>query len=255
MESLFKWMADLGTAEGMKYFIILAVILALIPYSSLILISLKQIVLKKDLSIIFFEYSANQHVYAGKDENGNDLFIDLPEDDILLSGTRLKLYWKVEGAIKIDIEPIGTGLKGNCAEVLIDSSILKYTLTAHGLWGKKLTTELIIPIDKIYHLDTTKISTYTNHIVRPVPAINTIPISESRILINAYAQGTIKKMNNWFRVNLLRSSTSKINPEKLVHANTTRKNLYRNIDDARIMKGYTFSTKKYQTIKLSNSSN
>jgi hypothetical protein len=248
MESIFKWMSDLGTAEGMKYFFILAAVLALIPYSQIISKFLKQIVLKKKFQIHFFEYSIDQNIYVGEDEKGRAIYLDLPEDDIFINGTKLKLYWKIDGAYRIDIHPVGKKLKGNCAEVLINANASKYVLTAYGFWNKKLFAEIELPTDKIYHLDTTKISTYSNHIIRHNPRINTLPITESLISTKSYSQKGLKKMNNWLRLNLMKATNASINTQKLVHANETRKKLYENLDDARLIKGYTFSTKKYQNL-------
>ena len=255
MESLFEWMAGLGTTEGIKYFSILAVILLVIPYSDYLLSYLKLIIFKKEFVIHFFEYSVDQNVYAGKDKLGNDIFIDLPNDDILLIGSKIKVYWKVEGALKIDIHPIGKGLKGNCAEILIDPKITNYTLTAYGIWGKKLSAEILIPTEKLYKLDTTKISSTSIHLIRPVPVIEIVKLTKESILTNTYSKGMIKKMNHWFRTYLFKPNTSKIKLDNLVHASSNRKKLYKNIDDARLIKGYTFSTKKYQTNNLSNQTN
>ena len=60
-------------------------------------------------------------------------------------------------------------------------------------------------------------------------------------------------MNDWLRTHLLKPRNSKIVTDKLIHANMNRKKLYKNLDDSRLMKSYTFSTKKYQKIDLSNS--
>ncbi len=253
MESLFKWMSEMGTAEGMKYFLIIASILALIPYTEIIIKYLRQIVLRKKFEIHFFEYSVEQNIYAGKDENGNDIYLDLPNDDIFISGTKLKIYWKVDGAYRIDINPVGVKLKGNAAEVLIDPNVTKYTLTAHGFWGKKLTAEINIPVDKIYIIDTTPISEYSNNIIRTAPKVSVMPTTEANIIVQKYTQGKLFKMNDWLRTHLLKPANSKIVTDKLIHANMNRKKLYKNLDDSRLMKSYTFSTKKYQKIDLSNS--
>lgn len=253
MESLFKWMSEMGTSEGLKYFLIIASILALIPYTEIITKYLRQIVLRKKFEIHFFEYSVEQNIYAGKDENGNDIYLDLPNDDIFINGTKLKLYWKVEGAYRIDLDPIGVKLKGNATEVLINHNVTKYTLTAYGFWGKQLTAEINIPVDKIYILDTTPFSEYSNKIIRTAPKVSVMPTTEANIIVQQYTQGKLFKMNDWLRTHLLKPTNSKIVTDKLIHANINRKKLYKNLDDSRLMKSYTFSTKKYQKIDLSNS--
>ena len=242
----------MGTSEGLKYLLIIASILALMPYTEIITKYLRQIVLRKKLEIHFFEYSVEQNIYAGKDEKGNDIYLDLPNDDIFISGTKLKLYWKVEGAYRIDLDPVQTKLKGNAAQVLINPDVAKYTLTAFGFWGKKLTAEINIPLDKIYFLDTTPFSEYSNKIIRTTPKVNVMSTTAANIIVQQYTHGKLFKMNNWLRTHLLKPTNSKIVTDKLIHANMNRKKLYKNLDDSRLLKSYTFSTKKYQKIDLSN---
>jgi len=253
MESLFNWMSEMGKTEGLKYLLIVASILTLIPYTEIISKFFKQIVLRKKLEIQYFEYSVEQNIFAGKDDKGNQIYLDLPNDDIFICDTKLKLYWKVEGAYRIDLDPIGVKLKGNAAEVLINPNVTKYTLTAHGFWGKKLTAEVNIPVDKIYFLDTTPFSKYTNKIIRTAPKVSVMSTTEANIIVQQYTQGKLLKMNDWLRTHLLKPANSKIVTDKLIHANMNRKKLYKNLDDSRLMKSYTFSTKKYQKIDLSNS--
>jgi hypothetical protein len=243
MESLFKWMSEMSTSEGLKYFLIIASILALLPYTEIISKFLKQLVLRKKLEIQFFEYSVTQNIFAGKDDEGNDIYLDLPNDDIFISNTKLKLYWKVKGAYRVDLDPLGVKLKGNAAEVLINPDVTRYTLTAYGFWGKKLTAEINIPLDKIYYLDATPFSEYTNNIIRT---------THKAILVQQYSHGKLFKMNDWLKSHLIKPVNSKIVTDKLIHANINRKKLYNNLDNSRLLRTYNFSTKKYQKIDLSN---
>lgn len=239
-------MSELGTAEGLKYFCILAVLLALMPYFDLIKLFFRQIVLRNELQIHFFEFSTEQNVYAGRDDQGNQVFIDLPSDDVFIIGQKIKLYWKVDGAYRIDIVPIGKGLKGNCAHVLVNEGLNKYELTAYGFLGKKESLEISIPENRVYHLDTTQLSNYSDHIIRPVPSVNTLNVTENYPNVRNLSKTKLKALGNWSRVTMPGLQTTSINTEQIVHANHTKRMLYKNLDDARILKGYSFSTKKYQ---------
>lgn len=53
-----------------------------------------------------------------------------------IEGTALVLRWDVEGAYRIDVQPIGRRLKGNAAEIVITSGLDTFILTAYGLSGK-----------------------------------------------------------------------------------------------------------------------
>jgi hypothetical protein len=252
LEALFKWMSELGTAEGLKYFCILAVLLALMPYFDLIKLFFRQLVLRKELQIHFFEFSTEQNVYAGTDDQGNQVFIDLPGDDVFIIGQKIKLYWKVDGAYRVDIVPIGKGLKGNCAHVLVTEGINKYELTAHGFWGKKESLEISIPENRVYHLDTTQLSNYSDHIIRPVPPVNTLNVTENYPKVRTLSKSKLKGLGNWSRLIMPGLETNTINTERLIHANHNKRMLYKYLDDARMLKGYSFSTKKYQDPTIIN---
>ena len=55
METLFNYLASLGSADLIKYFILLSLTLALFPYSETILKYLKHFVHRKELEIIYFD--------------------------------------------------------------------------------------------------------------------------------------------------------------------------------------------------------
>jgi hypothetical protein len=255
MDNFFSWIAGLDKFEGMRYFFIVAACLALIPYSNTIYKYFRQIVLRKKLEVVFFEYSINQNIYAGKYDQNKSFFVDIPEDDFFIQGTKLRLYWKVEGALKVDIVPIGKGLKGNSVEVIIHKSISKYTLIAYGFWGEKIAFDLAIPKASLYNLETTKISAYSDHIIRENPFIKTLPITEFVASTYRYTNKELDNIRNWVRTNLLKINLTNIRTENLIKPNETKKKLYHKIDEAKIMKGYTFSTKKYQSINLYQSPN
>jgi hypothetical protein len=244
MEAVFKWISELAPMEGMKYFAILCAILAILPYTNIIAKYLKQIVLRKKLEIVFFEYSYAQDIYVGKDENGSDIYMDLPSDDIFIIGSNLKLYWEVAGFSRIDITHVGEKLRGNAANVLIKEDISEYTLTAYGFWGEKTSTKIQIPKDKKHRIETTKLSTYSDYIIRSAPQIATSPITEYALSNSKFFEN-LRRMRNWYRDHLLKPINARIHCEKIVHADEKKKKIYKNIDAAWLTKGYTFTTKRY----------
>lgn len=249
MEELFKWISELEPMEGMKYFALLCAILAVIPYSNIIAKYLIQIILRKKLEIVTFEYSVAQDVFVGRDENGSEVYMDIPSDNFFVIGSNLMLFWEVKGHRRIDITHVGEHLKGNAAKVLINENISEYTLTAYGFWGEKINTQILIPADKKYRLNTFNISAFSDHIIRKSPAINTLPITETKVN-NSKFFSHLNRMRNWYREYLLIPGNTSIHCEKIVHADVKKKNIYRNIDASRLTKGYNFSTTKYNKILL-----
>ena len=70
MAEFFKWIASLTLLEGMLYFLLAAVILAIIPYYNIITKYLKHFVYKKELKINFFSYQTiTEHFIGVDDEN------------------------------------------------------------------------------------------------------------------------------------------------------------------------------------------
>jgi hypothetical protein len=250
MEAIYKWISELEPLEGMKYFAILCSALAIIPYTELIAKYIKQIVLRKKLELVFFEYSYAQELFVGKDENGADIYMDIPEDDVFIVGNKLQLYWEVKGCRRIDITHVGKNLKGNAASVIIKENISEYNLTAYGFWGEKITTTIQIPEDQKYKLETTKLSAYSDSIIRKTPSVNTSPLTEYKPYNSKFFEN-LKRMRNWYREHLLNPINIRIHCEKIVHADKKKKKLYSNLDAARLTKGYSFSTKNYNTELIS----
>jgi hypothetical protein len=253
MLELFKWMSELSLFEGIKLFILIAILLASIPYFNIITAFYKHIILKKKLEIHFFEYSTDQNIYLGKNEVGDEIFIDLPEDDILIIGTKLKLYWNISGAYRIDLLPIGENIKGNSAHIIINDKITHFTLVAYGFFGKKVETHLEIPLDKLYLLDTTHISSYSDKIIRNAPLVNSSLITKKSILTKNLSQIDTNKLNDWHRVRLPKVCHIDFQIDSLISVNDKKKLLHNSLEQSRLLKSYTFSTKKYQTIITNNS--
>ena len=79
MIKFFEWMSEFSLREGILYFILLATVLAILPYTNLIMLFVRHIVQKKELKILHFEYSVAPQQFIGKDKDGRE-FINLPVD-------------------------------------------------------------------------------------------------------------------------------------------------------------------------------
>lgn len=240
MINFFEWLSEFSLREGILYFFLLSLVLAIMPYTSVIMLFLRHIVHSKELKILHFEYSVAPQQYIGKDKEGRDIYIEVKGRDILINGTRMFLVWQVEGAYRIDLHPIKKNIKGNATVLLIDRTRTEFTLEAYGFGGKRIRAHIQLPIDHIYNLDVSEISSY-HHLVRHVPAIHTTPISEKLITNEAFTKTGAGKLKNWTRGTLLKVLTGKKKTE-----------LNKALEHTTFLKGYSFSTAKYNELLQNN---
>ena len=258
MFSLFKWMSTLSIYEGISYFILLLIILLVIPYTSIISTFFKFLIYKHELKILFFEYSVTPEVLVGKDDLGREIYVDTSETDILIAGTKITFVWQVQGAYRVNLIPLKKNLSGNSANFLIVPLCLEFILEAYGFFGKKCSSTILIPIEKIYHLDITSISSF-HHLIRKNPIIDHAKLTTDLPLNKALSKSSFTSKFDWDKLNLL-SIFSKVNhSDKIIIPTTKKLKLYEALDSAKHLKKYTFSTAKYNTVlvdqQLDNQSN
>jgi hypothetical protein len=247
LESFFNFLASLSLEEGIKYFILLCLILAVLPYYEIILKYAKQIVLRDNLEILYFKYSTAPYVFIGKDSDGKELYASNDSDNLLITNTILNFVWEVKGALYIDLLPVGKKLKGNSSSVIINSDIKKYTLVAHGFRGEKIESIIDFSNEVFYSLQTNPIAS-NQKIIRSFPSINSNKFHKNPILNFNLTKTRLTKLKNWSRTHLHKVETININTDFVVHTNSRRTNINNQIEKAKIMKSYTFSTKKYQSL-------
>jgi hypothetical protein len=232
--NFFKWVASLSLLEGMSYFLILATILAIIPYYQIIIKYLKHFVYKKELKINFFKYQTITEHFIGVDEENHPIYIRSESEEVLIHNTKAIFFWSVEGAKKIDLLPIQENVKGNSAEIILDCNVLNYTIVAHGFGGEKISAEINLSLDNFYKIKTTPISRSE---IRPLPIVQShIYTRQNKLSLREYGKITLPSIN-----------TSIIEVNQIISNNKLR-NQYKILSSSSIMKSYSFSTAKYQNI-------
>lgn len=247
MESFFNFLSSLSLEEGIKYFVLLCLVLAVLPYYEIIIKYAKQIVLRDNLEIVFFKYSTAPYVCIGKDSDGKELYASNEGDNLLITNTILNFVWEVKGALYVDLLPVGKKLKGNSSSVIINSDVKKYSLIAHGFKGEKIESVIDFSNEVFYSLQTNPIAS-NQKIIRNFPSINSNKLHKTPILNFNLTKTELSKLKNWYRTHLHKVETKNINTDFVVHTNSRRTNINNQIEKAKIMKSYTFSTKKYQSL-------
>lgn len=249
METFFNYLASLDTQEGIKFFILLCLVLGLFPYHELILKYAKQLIFKKELKIINFSYSTGTSLNKGNVTIKNKSNVLNDSDKLLIINSKLNFVWEVEGASKIDLVPIGKKLKGNSASVIVVNNIKKYTLVAYGFKGDKIESIIDFSNEIFYEVKTNPIASNAK-IIRNTPSIHALKISKSKISTFKQTQTTTNILKNWFRNRLYEIETDNINANYFIKTNTNKNKLNDTISKRKILKSYTFSTKKYQSITI-----
>lgn len=247
METFFNFLASLSLEEGIKYFILLCFILTILPYYSIIVKYAKQIVLRENLEIVYFKYSTAPYVCIGNDSNGKEIYASNNSENLLINNSVLNFVWEVKGALFVDLLPVGKKLKGNASSVIINSDIKKYTLVAHGFKGEKMESVIDFSDEVFYTIQTNPIAS-NQKVIRNFPSIHSNKLHKTPILNFNLTKTGLTKLKNWSRTHLHKVDTKNINTDFVVHTNSRRTAINNQIEKAKIMKSYTFSTKKYQSL-------
>ena len=247
MESFFNFLSSLSLEEGIKYFVLLCLVLAVLPYYEIIIKYAKQIVLRDNLEIVYFKYSTAPYVCIGNDSNGKEIYASNNSENLLINNSVLNFVWEVKGALFVDLLPVGKKLKGNASSVIINSDIKKYTLVAHGFKGEKMESVIDFSDEVFYTIQTNPIAS-NQKVIRNFPSIHSNKLHKTPILNFNLTKTGLTKLKNWSRTHLHKVDTKNINTDFVVHTNSRRTAINNQIEKAKIMKSYTFSTKKYQSL-------
>jgi len=196
----------------------------LIPYHSVLLKFLKKIFLLKRLKIHHFNYSIIK-ISENDFNNSQKKYFNNP--DFIIEGSKLYFYWKVEGELWIKIKPKIGIVKGNTTEIIITKNNRIFILEAIGIFSKK-QIEIEIPISIIKTLNTKEL--YKNKVVTK--------------LSDKYLSSS-KNLN---LISFSKNNTSNLALIKMTYLNRHKSNSY--IEKQDIVKNYSFSTKKYNSINL-----
>jgi len=248
LESLFKYLATIGLYDGIKYFSLLCLVLSILPYYETIVKYIRQIIMRDNLRIISFKCSTSPFVFDGYNSGGKPIFTASNPQNILINNAVLNFTWEVKGALKVDFLPIKKKVKGNAASVIINQNTKKYTLVAHGFTGKKIEAVIDFSNQVVHHIKTEEFSA-NQTIIRLAPNIQNNKFHRTPVLNFKQTKTKISHLKNWLRSNVKPIKSHSINTEFVVHTNNRRSKIDKRIEAASILKVYTFSTKKYQSLK------
>jgi hypothetical protein len=238
IEAFFTWISQMTRLEAFSYIILIAFIMLVIPYATFLYKAIQKIVLWKKMKVINFGYSFYPNLIKSITDLDNVL---LPENNFVLEGSPIILYWKVEGAIQVRLLPGIGKVKGDAAEVLVSRNRRHFTLEVKGIFSKQ-NLQIEIPLDKIKSLESAYISEFQVH--TQVENVKCYPITQSTLLKNSLIRN-FPAVSRYFMGNL---NTTR----KLINHRPNNNLIYKaNIDhiifNQKITKSYSFSTQKYNS--------
>lgn len=236
MEGIFTWMSQLTIPQAVGIFALLCFVLGSIPYGRYIKALLRYVVYRDPLVIERFSY----HFLPSHQE----IEREPTRPEFILKGSALMLSWKVTGAWKVDLEPVGHDLRGNAVTLVHGTRDQRFVLKAYGIFQKPVTRELQIPESVSYIMAKPDISR-TRVAVADIPSVRSMPFTRltggvARLVRSCFATSELETANH-----RLQSITGPIHPDRIVSGGRERQSLYGRIDSKRILKGYTFSTRRY----------
>lgn len=156
MIEFFKWINSLDSLQACGFFVLAAIILALIPFMGFILSYLRIKFSNQKLEIVDFSWRLiPDKLFEKSDERS--LYFSSVGATVLYEGMVVLLTWKVIGAYRIDVKPLGSRLKGNSARVVIKKGDNLFTLVAYAPKGK-ISYDVIIKANEVRTLKTFNIS-------------------------------------------------------------------------------------------------
>ncbi len=250
METLFKYLATFNKQEAIIYFVFFCSVLALFPYYEIILKYFKYFIVKKELKIISFNYSTKQH-QTKANKNGTVDFNLNNSNNLLICNSIIHFAWEVQGARKVDLFPIKENIKGNTASLIINEHIKKYELIVYGFNGESIVSTIDLTNEIFYHVETNPIAS-NQKIVRPNPQINSLPLSKTSFTTFDKTKLRLRNVVNFKRYRLNSIKINTINYNYFIENNTKNSLITNQLEKGKILKSYTFSTKKYNSINIDN---
>jgi len=256
MQKFFSWIAGLTNTEIIGFSILVCGFMLFIPLSETFFKLIKKLVFMKRMTVKSFSYQFYPiELITEKDGKSIKEFIETPE--FVIEGSKVLLYWEVEGALSIGLYPRYGKVKGNFSEVIVNRNFHEFQLISKGLFSKE-TISISIPLDKIKTLETKMIS--DSKIFSEVPFIESYSFTEGDHLNKKFSQDlnfcsifnknvvsnrSFVRLSNRFTKDLTYIVNGNVLSEKLI--------LNKQISENKILKKYTFSTNKYNQVnKLKN---
>jgi hypothetical protein len=248
MEKLFNWFGTLSNTEIIGYSFLVCGIMLFIPYSETFFKLTKKMVFMRRMSVKHFSYQFYPiEIIIENDGASVTKMIDTP--DFVLENSKILLYWEVEGSLSVSLYPKHGKVKGNLAEVIVNRNHREFSLVVKGLFSRE-RIDINIPLEKIKTIETKEIS--ETDIITQVPLVKSFSFSEGEVINNVLTQNTplnlsFAKLPIRFTKNLSYQEPEILSKEKIEFKNS--------IESGKIMKHYSFSTKKYNKVNQFNNPN
>ena len=245
---MIEWLGSLDEALLWSIFLLCAIIMAIVPFWSKLRKVLKIKFTNQKSEILDFSWrlTPDHLLFKFKDK---DYYLQSDGKQFILEGGVIILSWNVVGAYQIDIEPVGSNLKGNTAVITAKKSACKFILVAHTPKGK-LRSVLEIDESLFRDLNTFNLSKEL-HYKQPNQYLQTTSLTKSTWMHGKYKPGkmaSLPKVNTATlnakmpRYNYLkmRKRLHFLNPNGISKA---KLKLY--LSNQQVVKTYTFHPNKY----------
>jgi hypothetical protein len=242
MEKVLQWFGVMTVKEVFLILASVSFVMAAIPFLRQIRVFIRYILGERCPVIHEFSYSFSGNPILGNTQSRRSAR-DV-KSDIFLIGTRLHLHWKVSGARKIDLDPVGRDLKGDTATMVIDSTHRCFKLKAYGFFGSMAESMLDIPKENYRFIRTQPFSDDT-HLFREFPLLSIRPLTNK--LPDTRSMGKRLPLTGLMIVldNVYLRHNGRPDLNALVYPSLLRTKLYRRLDEARLLKGLHFSPGRY----------
>jgi hypothetical protein len=246
MIEFFQWIASLEPPLAWGLFVILAGIMAVVPFAGRWLKALKIKFANEQAEILDFSWRIIPEIKMSSNYD-KQYYITNSESPVLYEGMIVLICWHVTGAYRIDVEPLGRDLKGNNARVVIKKGKNRYLLTAHT-WKGKLKRELELPSQPVRTLQTFNIS-HEDHFGQPHSELATTEIASTRYKGFLFSRFGLQKLKAvllkriYSGKNRVYAATGRI--EYATGLNEEKKATQSFLESQSIIKTYTFKPGAY----------
>jgi hypothetical protein len=241
-------MRSLDLRLGLGLFASVCIILALFPYSRWLKFVFRHLVHREPLVIERFDCHFG-HYTNGILIHSNDQNV-IPRR-FILKESAFMLSWKVKGAWRVDLEPVGRDLRGDTVKIVLRPEVRKFTLMAYGLFGKSAIRTLELPDHLVYSLETHEFGSL-NLACRPLREVTTTAFTNSTVLNLDFVHNIPTKITMEPLTSKLEVMTTCTDPDRLLSGFEERKWLRSWLQKRRISPNIKYSTSSYPPEKLNN---
>jgi len=246
MINFFKWINNLDSLQAWGLFVLVAIILALIPYMGYVLSFLRIKFSNQKLEILDFSWRLIPDQLFEKSKE-RSLYYSSVGAPVLYEGMVILLTWKVVGAYRIDVNPLGSRLKGNSARVVIKKGDNLFTLVAYSPTGK-ITHDVIIKANDVRTLKTFNISN-EKHFGQDKNELLVAKIASLKYNGLRYSMLSLSKLRKYFFSSIIyKSKRIEPNTRKIsfqTNLKSEKKGIQIFIESQKLLKTYRFKPSAY----------